>query len=95
MDDTTSGFEIKLESAGNYKYSIFPPPHPPPPQKKNVEARLDHFWSRINKFDQGGARGGAIAVPNPRDRRSVGKKVQISILFVQDCNVWSAYIAAK
>ena len=72
MDDTTSGFDIKFESAGNYRYSISPPP-----QKNNVEARLDHFISsRINKFDQGGARGGAIVVPNPRDRRSVGTKVQ-------------------
>ena len=71
MDDTTSGFEIKLESGGNYRYSIFPPP------QKNVDARLDHFISsRINKFDEGGARGGAIVVPNPRDRRSVGTKVQ-------------------
>ena len=72
MDDTTSGFKIKLESTGNYSYSI-----PPPPKNHNVEARLDHFISsRINKFDQGGARGRAIAAPNPRDRRSVGKKVQ-------------------
>ena len=62
MDDTTSGLKIKLESAGNYSYSI-----PPPPKNNNVEARLDHFISsRINKFDQGGARGGAIVVPNPR-----------------------------
>ena len=63
MDDTKSSFKIKLESTGNYRYSIYPPP-----QKNNVEARLDHLIStRINKFDQGGARGGAIAVPNPRD----------------------------
>ena len=84
MDDTASGFKITLERThcGNYRYSI-----PPPPKNNNVEARLDHFGSRINKFDQGGARGGAIAVPNRRNRRSVGKKVQISILFVQDCNV--------
>ena len=73
MDDTASSFKIKLESTGNYRYSI----SPPPPKKNNVEARLDHFISsRINKFDHGGARGGAIVVPNPWDRRSVGKKVQ-------------------
>ena len=71
MEDTASSFEVKLERTGNYRYSI-----PPPPKNNNVEARLDHFWSRINKFDQGGAGGGAIAVPNPWDRRSVGKKVQ-------------------
>ena len=72
MDDTTSSFKIKLESTGNYRYSISPPP-----QKNSVEARLDHLISsRINKFDQGGARGGAIVVPNPRGRRSVGTKVQ-------------------
>ena len=83
MDDTASSFKIKLESTGNYRYSISPPP-----QKNNVEARLDHLISsRINKLNQGGARGGARVVPNPRYRRSVGKKVQISILFVQDCNV--------
>ena len=87
MDDTTSSFKIKLESTGNYRYSISPSP-PPPKKNNNVEAGLDHFISsRINKFNQGGARGGAIVVPNPRYRRSVGKKVQISILFVQDCNV--------
>ena len=74
MDDTASSFKIKLERTGNYRYSISPPP---PKKKNNVEAWLDHFISsRINKFDQGGARGGAIVVPNPRDRRSVGKKVQ-------------------
>ena len=31
---------------------------------------------------QGGAREGAIAVPNPRDRRFVGKKVQSSQHFL-------------
>ena len=62
MDDTASSFKIKLESTGNYRYSISPPP-----KNNNVEARLDHLISsRINKFDQGGARGGAIVVPNPR-----------------------------
>ena len=85
MDDTTSSFKIKLESTGNYRYSISPPP---PKKNNNVEAGLDHFISsRVNKCNQGGARGGAIVVPNPRYRRSVSKKVQISILFVQDCNV--------
>ena len=72
MDDTTSGFEINLESAGNYRYSISPPT-----KKTMLKPGLNHFISsRINKFDHGGAREGAIAVPNPRDRRSVGKKVQ-------------------
>ena len=33
-------------------------------------------------FDQSGVRGGAIAVPNLRDRRSVGKKVQNSQHFL-------------
>ena len=76
MDDTASSFKIKLESTGNYRYSISPPP--PPKKKNNVEARLDHFISsRINKFDQGGERGGAIVVPNPRDRRSVTYEVHI------------------
>ena len=49
-----------------------------PKKKKNVEVRLHHFWFRLNNFDQGGARGGVIAVPNRRDRRSVGKKVRKS-----------------
>ena len=26
MDDTASSFKIKLESTGNYRYSISPPP---------------------------------------------------------------------
>ena len=33
-------------------------------------------------FDQSGVRGGAIAVPNLRDKRSVGKKVQNSQHFL-------------
>ena len=47
-------------------------------KKNNVEVRLHHFWFRLNNFDQGGARGGVIAVPNRRDRRSAGKKVRKS-----------------
>ena len=48
------------------------------PPKNNVEVRLDHFWSLLNIFDK----GGAIAVPYPRDRRSVSKKVQNSQHFL-------------
>ena len=51
-----------LESTGKYKYSPSSP----------------YFCSRLNNFDQGWTRGGTIAVSNPRDRRSVGKKVQNS-----------------
>ena len=35
---------------------------PLPPKKINVEVRLDHVWPWPNVLDQGGARGGAIAV---------------------------------
>ena len=51
---------------------------PFPPKENNIEVRVDHFWPRLNNFDQGGATGGAIAVPNPGDRHSLGKKVQNS-----------------
>ena len=57
---------------------LFSPLSPPPPKKNNVEGQVDNFWPWLNNFDQGGARGGVIAVPNPGDKHSVGKKVQNS-----------------
>ena len=56
--------------------------NPPSSQKNNVDVRLDHFWSQWNNFDQGGASGGATAVPNPWDKHLVGKKVQNSQHFL-------------
>ena len=50
--------------------------------KNNVEVRLDHFWSRLNNFDRGEVRGGAIVVSNPRDRHSAGKKEQHTLHFL-------------
>ena len=77
MDVTMSSFKLKLLKA--LLTTNTPPPRPP---QKHVEIGLDHFSSRLNNFDQGGAREGAIAVPNPRDRRFVGKKVQSSQHFL-------------
>ena len=72
MDFTMSSFKIKLPKA------LATTDTPPFSHKNNVEVRLDHFWSRLFNFDQGGVRGGTLEVPNPRDGRSVGKKVQNS-----------------
>lgn len=56
-----------------------PPPLPPLPKKeKNVEVQLDHSYSRLNNIDQGGLRGGVIAVLNPRNGHPVGNNVQNS-----------------
>ena len=63
-----------LESTGNHKT-------PPYPLKHNIEFPLDHFWSRLNNFDQSGERGGAFALPNPQVRCS-WKKVQSSQHFI-------------
>ena len=64
MDITMSSFRKKtLEST---------------PRKSSGEVRLDHFLPRPNNIDQGGAKGVAIEVTNPRDTRSLGKKVQNS-----------------
>ena len=81
MDVTLPSFKIELLKALTTTNTS------PPPQKNNVEVRLDPFWPRLNNFDQGGARVRAIAVPNPRDRLSVGTKVQNSLHF------WSKIVA--
>ena len=51
---------------------------PSPPKENNVEVQVDHLWPWLNNFDQGGVRERAIAVPNPGNRHSVGKKVKNS-----------------
>ena len=61
------------KSTSKHKY----PPPPLPPKKNNAKVRMDHFWPRLNNIDQGGGRGGAIAVPNPRDRHDMGKKIKV------------------
>ena len=71
MDVTMSSVKMKLLKALKTTKNT---PHPP--TQSNVEVRLDHFSSRLKKIDQGGAKGGAIVVPNQRDRLSMGKKVQ-------------------
>ena len=49
--------------------------HPLPP-KNNVEVRRDRFCPRLNKIDRGGVGElGVIAVPDPRERYRVGKKM--------------------
>ena len=72
MHVTMSSFKIKLSKA----LATTNTPPSSPRQKNNVEVQLDHFWSWLNNFNQGGERGGAIAVPNPQDKISVGKEVQ-------------------
>ena len=47
-----------------------------------IQPDFNIFWSRLNNFDQGGASGGTIVVPNLQGRRSVGKKVQNSQHFL-------------
>ena len=74
MHVTMSSFKIKLSKA--LATTNTPPSSPPPHKKNNVEVQLDHFWPWLNNFNQGGERGGAIAVPNPQDKISVGKEVQ-------------------
>ena len=74
MDVTMSSFEIKLFKA------LATTNTPPLPLKGNVEVWQDHFWSRLNNFDQGGASGGTIPVPKLQDMHSVDKKVQNSSL---------------
>jgi len=59
------------KSTSKHKYP------PPSPLKNNAKVRMDHFWPRLNNIDQGGGRGGAIAVPNPRDRHAVANKIKV------------------
>ena len=62
MDVTMSGSKIKLLKAmASTKLNSF--------DKKEMLKS----WSRLNNFDQGGAKGGTIAVPNLQDR-SLDKK---------------------
>ena len=75
VDIATSSLKTKLLKA-------LATTNTPPSPSKNVDIRLYHFWSRQNNFDQGVARGGAIAEPYPQDRRSVGKAVQNSQHFL-------------
>ena len=63
---------------------ILPPPPLPPPKRNNVEGQLDHSYSRLNNIDQGGLRGGVIAVLNPRNGHPLGDNVQNLTLFVQN-----------
>ena len=44
---TMSSFNKALKSSNNNKYS-------PLPHKNSIEVPLDHFWSRLLNFDQGG-----------------------------------------
>ena len=70
MGATLSSFKIKLLKALETTNTPLPLL---PPKKNNVE--LDHFLPQLNNYDQGGGRGGALVVPNPRDMHSVEKKV--------------------
>ena len=49
------------------------------PKKNNAEVRMDHFCPRLKNIDQGGGRGGAMAVPNPRKRHAVGEKINCKL----------------
>ena len=78
MDVAMSCFKIKPLKA---LAKTNTPPTPVPRHETNVEVQLDHFWPRLNNIDQGGVAGMglvAIALPNTRNRRYVGKKVQNS-----------------
>ena len=66
-----SSFRKKKPSWKLWKLKILP-------SKSNGEVQLDHLLLQPNNIDQGGAKGVAIEVTNPRDTRSVGKKVQNS-----------------
>ena len=75
MGVTLSSFKIKLLKALATTDTPLPLlPH----QKNDVELQLDLFWPQLISCDQGGGRGGAIVVPNPRHMHSVGRKVQNS-----------------
>ena len=66
-----SSFRKKKTSWKQWKLKILP-------SKSNGEVQLDQFLLQPNNIDQGGAKGVAIEVTNPRYTRSLGKKVQNS-----------------
>ena len=67
LDVTTSSFKIKLLKA----LATTNTPPPTPPKKNNVKVRVDHVWPWPNVLDQGGARGGNIAVKSRTLRRQL------------------------
>ena len=66
LDVTMSSFKIKLLRALATTNTA-----PRPPKKNNVEVRVDHVWPWPNVLDQGGARGGNIAVKSRTLRRQL------------------------
>ena len=74
---TNVSVKIKLWKAlaTNYNWLLLSPAKK---KKTNVKVRQDHFWPRLNNIDRDEVRWGVIVIPNPRDRYSVGKRVQNS-----------------
>ena len=70
-----SNFRI-LPSKARFTQDTSPPPHPL--KKNNVEVWPEHFSSRVNNIDQGGAGGGVIMEPNLQGGSPLSNKVQNS-----------------